>query len=504
MFYPTALSLVTVLVAVYFYCRNSAVDASRGSPFPPGPPSNWLIGNILNVSPQGAWIAFEKFRKQYGDLLFFHGLGNRVLVLNTMQAVNELLERRPNVYSHRPEFTVVGELMGLGQSVPLLPYDKEWREHRKLAHLALSPTAVKRFTGVQEDLAALLNKMLMDNPDNFFDHVRLTAGRIVLSVTYGIPVDKADHEYITHAEDTMIMIAKATVPGAYLCDLLPFMKHLPFWVPFQREAAHGKWMIERLVTMPFEHVKRDMALGKAAPSLTKQLLELESNDRDLFEHRVKWMTGALYGAGGETTYATVLTFMMLMAMHPDVQKRMQQELDAVVGVERMPCVDDKPELPYVAAVIKEVMRWQPALPLSIARRSAEDDFYDGYYIPANTIVIPNVWAISREQGKKYDPDAFIPERYLDLEEPALDPATFAFGFGRRICPGKYLAENSVFILISCIAASFNITPPAGERIVPKFGLNLVSYPQPFKIIIVPRSSERADLIVRKTSECSEI
>ncbi|KAF5370376.1 hypothetical protein D9758_006898 [Tetrapyrgos nigripes] len=476
---------------------------TRGYPLPPNGLSTLpFIGNLHHLSPKSPWLKLTEFKNHFGsDLLYFHGLGNSVVVLNTMEAITDLFDKRGNTYSHRPVFTVVGELMALGQSMPLLPYGTEWRAHRKLAHVALNQNAVKVYHSAQEDLAVLLSKALVDKPENFFSHVRLAAQRIVMTVTYGLPVETADNEYITKAEETMEMIGKATVPGAYLADILPFLKHLPSWIPFQREAAEGKEMIDSFVTKPYEHVKREMNTNNAKPSLTRHLLSIDQEEMENYEHRVKWTTGAMYGAGGETTYSTVLIFMMLMAMHPDIQTRIQAEVDAVVGCDRLPVISDRSDMPYVAAVIKEVMRWHPVLPMSIARQTAKDDVYNGYFIPAGTTVIPNVWAVSLEPCAKYDPKSFNPDRFLDPEAKVTDPTTYAFGFGRRICPGKFLAENSLFVLISNIAYAFNISPPVNGIVEPKFGENLVSYPEPFDIQIKPRSKQKVDLINARVQQC---
>ncbi|OBZ74750.1 O-methylsterigmatocystin oxidoreductase [Grifola frondosa] len=412
-----------VLLSILYSVGRWYNLGERGPVYPPGPPAKPLLGNILTIPKNGAWRLFQKFHHQYGDLVFFHGLGNTVLVLNTMKAINDLLDRRGDIYSHRPEFTVVGELMGLNRSMPNLPYGKEWREQRKLAHLALNSTAVKKYHIVQEDLAALMNKDLLERPEDFFAHARLTSERIVLSVTYGLPIDSSSNVYVTHAEATMKIIGEATVPGAYLCDLMPFMKYLPSWVPFQKEARRGRYMIEHLVTIPFEHVKKQMAEGTAAPSLTQDLLRLEKPDMENFEHRVKWTTGSMYGAGGETTYAIILIFILAMVLHPEKQRLAQEEIDKLIGGERLPVIADLPHLPYVNAVIKETMRWHPAIPLGIARRSGQDDTYEGYFIPKGTIIIPNVWAISLEPSNKYDPYKFIPERFLDPTQAIVDPAT---------------------------------------------------------------------------------
>lgn len=124
------------------------------------------------------------FTLDLGDLVFFHGLGNNVLILNSMEAITDLLDKRGNIYSHRPIFTVVGELMALGQSMPLLPYGAEWRAHRKLAHAALSQGAVKKYHGVQEDLCALFINDVLEKPEAFFSHARLSVFNLLISRRY--------------------------------------------------------------------------------------------------------------------------------------------------------------------------------------------------------------------------------------------------------------------------------------------------------------------------------
>ncbi|KAJ7223139.1 cytochrome P450 [Mycena pura] len=492
-------SAVSALSLYLFFELNS-----RGRHYAPGPRGYPIIGNILDVSPLGPWIKFTEYKARYGNLIFFYGLGNNVLVLNSLKAMNDLLDKQGGTFSHRPAFTVVGELMGLGQSMALLEYGNEWRTQRKLAHMALSPTAVKKYYVVQEDLAVLLCKGLLITPKRFFDHVRLVSSRIILSITYGLTIEAADDEYITHADDTMRMIGKATVPGAFLCDLVPILKYLPSWVPFRRRAEAGKELIERLVSKPFNHVVKEMAQGNAPPSLLQDLFLANSGGE--LGHQLKWSTGSMYGGAlfsGLSNFATILTFIMAMALYPETQRLAQAEIDKIVGTERLPMITDMPNLPYVNAVVKETMRWHPALPLGIARRTSEDSFYEGYFIPKNTVVMPNVWCISAvafEPNDKYDPQKFIPERFInDSDTP--NPASWAFGFGRRICPGKHLAENSVFIQIASILAMFDISPPQKGELKPEFGLNLVSYPAEFDCTILPRSEVKAEILLSRASEC---
>ncbi|KAL5536470.1 hypothetical protein ACEPAF_292 [Sanghuangporus sanghuang] len=518
---PQDFTIAIIFLCLVFpvvYCKFCKYPSVANVPLlPPGPAKFPFVGSILKVPPCGAWLTFSKYRDIYGDLLHFQGLGNNVLVLNSLEAINDLLDKRGNNYSHRPIFTVAGELMGLGQSMPLLPYGEEWRSHRKLAHIALSPSSVKVYHRIQENLAIMLCNDLLRTPNDFFSLVRLTAGRIIVSVTYGLPVGSSEDKYITHAEKTMDVIGKATVPGAFLCDLLPILKHLPKWVSFQQKALEGKAMIEQLVTMPFEHVKAEMSSGGALPSLTCGLLEMEHESISDFEHKVKWTAGAIdsWGRNGNAiqlgmnfvsetdlqTYATVLTFMMAMALYPSKQEQAQKEIDNAIGMDRLPTMDDAQDLPYVRSVIKETMRWHPVLPLSIARRTDADDVYNGFFIQKGTIVVPNVYAIASAPSEKYDPRDFIPERFLDPEEVVADPSTWAFGFGRRICPGRYLAENSVFIIISSLLATFSISSPEDTTLSPEFGQNLVSYPEPFQVNITPRHRAVEQLIRQRAAQC---
>ncbi|EIM80937.1 cytochrome P450 [Stereum hirsutum FP-91666 SS1] len=456
--------------------RNT--DNSGAHHYPPGPPAIPVLGNIMTIPNTGPWKLFSKLHRDYGEPIFFWGLGNSILVLSTMTSITDLLDKRGENYSHRPVLTVLGELMGLDRSMPMLPYGREWREQRKLAHVALNPSAVRKYHIVQENLASVLALGILTNPEGFFDNVRLYAERIIFSVVYGVYIDGSNNEYVTQAEETMKIVGDAMVPGAFICDLLPWMKHLPSWLPFRKQAHYGRSMIEALVTKPFEHVQREMMTNIAAPSLTRELLTLQRNDFASFESSVKWATGSLYGGRHNIwTYATILTFMMAMAMNPETQRKAQKEVDEVIGIHRLPVVSDKTQLKYVAAVINETMRWHPVLPLGIARRTDHDDVYMGYFIPKNTVVFPNAWSAQRLFPISIR-EQFIPERFIDPSEATDDPSTYLFGFGRRVCPGKSLAENSVFIAIATILSALDISEDPDSRITPAFTEALVRYDSP--------------------------
>jgi cytochrome P450 len=143
----------------------------------------------------------------------------------------------------------------------------------------------------------------------------------------------------------------------------------------------------------------------------------------------------------------------VMVAFPEVQRRAQAELDAVVGRARPPTFADAPCLPYVRAVIKEVLRWRPVLRFGLPHASAEDDWYEGMFIPKGVTYAANIYQCNHDRTVfGDDADEFKPERYLgDNGELLPGPKEtnqeghVSFGFGRRICVGKHLANDSLFI-----------------------------------------------------------
>ncbi|KIK81856.1 hypothetical protein PAXRUDRAFT_832576 [Paxillus rubicundulus Ve08.2h10] len=516
MFPHSIIVAVTVLTVWLWRRRVLAERRSKGLPLPPGPYRQPVIGNLLDIPRFCAWHKFLEWKEQYGELVYVEALGNRIVILNSLEAVSDLVESRSANYSDRPTFTMIGELMELDKSMPLLQYnDPSWKKQRKVAHLALSPEVVRTYDLVGDNVAKYVDSLL-ENPDDFASQLRLATGRIIMSVTYGLPVDTPDDLYITHAESTMEMIGKAMVPGTFLVDLIPQLKYLPAWLPFNnihKVAASGRAQIRELITRPYEHVKRERAQGIAHPSFTSKCLDKHAADDPItqaeLEHDILWAAGSMYGAGGESSYSTTMSFILAMAMFPRVQRKLKEEVFRVVGNDRLPTLHDRDEMPYMNAAVKEATRWRPALPLSIARRTKTGDFYKGYYIPENTIVLPNVWAISKDERSGIPPEEFAPERHLAncVKETAIDPYSYVFGFGRRICPGKYLGDNILFLLLSNIVFAVNISKKCdanGNEITlpPSYSPGLVSFPERFEVNISPSSKGAMSVVKERINQSS--
>jgi cytochrome P450 len=193
----------------------------------------------------------------------------------------------------------------------------------------------------------------------------------------------------------------------------------------------------------------------------------------------------------------------MMRQHPEIQHKAHQEISHVVGSERLPDFDDRPSLPYVEAIYREVMRWMPVTPLANSHATTSEDIFRGYYIPKGCMIIPNVWAMTNDETKYPEPRRFLPERFLTSEGAINDDnAVLAFGFGRRICVGRHFVDATVWRTIACVLASFEISAPPKDDALGKltddledlFSDGLIVNAKPFRCAISPRSPEVAQMI----------
>lgn len=302
--------------------------------------------------------------------------------------------------------------------------------------------------------------------------------------------------------------SRAFVPLAWPVDVIPALKYLPEGFPFTSFKETGrKWkrVNEIAIDAPYLFVRDQMAKGTNRPSFISSLVEdLEKpggngnrlNKED--EDAIKTSAAALYGGGADTTVSTITSFAMAMLLFPEVQKKAQAEIDQVIGPSRLPSFEDQQRLPYINALVKESLRWFPVVPIATPHVVHSEIVYDGYQIPKGSYLLPSIWWFLHDPEVYKDPSSFDPDRFLEpRNEP--DPAAHVFGYGRRICPGRYLAEESLFITLARMLAVFDFAKAVdeeGQEIEPSLQptAGLVSHPGAFVSTITPRSEEHAELI----------
>ncbi|EMD39030.1 hypothetical protein CERSUDRAFT_81801 [Gelatoporia subvermispora B] len=399
--------------------------------------------------------------------------------------------------------TLTGWDWGLGN----MTYGPLWRRHRRLFHQYFNQHAVTAYKQDLEEASHKLLQRLLLQPEKFVYHLRYMLGAEFLSAVYGIHDAEEIDQYLAIAEKAIQGAEEALIPGSFLVDFLPTLKYVPAWMPgalFKRKAAEWKRNAMAMRNVPWQNVSA--ALDSHKPCIGASMLErishLIGSEHAGEEEVAKNVAGTTYAAGSDTTYATLHIFFLAMVLYPDVQKRAQDEIAAVVGDDRLPNFSDYDKLMYLKAIWMECIRWQPAVPLGLAHKTLADDEYNGFRIPGRAIVMHNTWAILQDPKVYSEPKTFNPERFLrdgawNLE--VMDPAVIAFGAGRRICPGRYFAELSVFINAARILHTFDIMPALDAegkqiKVEPDMTSGFVIHPKPFQCSIKPRSKAAESLI----------
>lgn len=363
---------------------------------------------------------------------------------------------------------------------------------------------------IQYHTGKYLRRLLKD-PKDFFDHTQVLFGEIIMQLAYGTNDEDSVKDFTIMAEKQVQGVTGAAVPGRLLVNNLPILRFVPTWFPgagWKRHLLHLAELIDQMTFKTFEDAKQRIRDGaqEETPSLVAQLLERlpssddpDAEDQELIARNV---AAIAYIGGADTTIGSASGLILALAMYPDKQRKAQDELDSVVGPGRLPDFDDFAQLPYLRALIKEVIRFWPVAPLGVPHATSEDDVYRDYFIPRGTSVITNTWAIFRDPKNYADPFEFRPERFLKdgkINSDVLDPESCLFGYGRRVCPGRYFSQETLGLMAASLLAVFNVAPSKDEFGKP-IPLNyvpngpMIVKPERFQCDITPRSAMHIGLL----------
>ncbi|EMD37501.1 hypothetical protein CERSUDRAFT_65155 [Gelatoporia subvermispora B] len=410
-----AIFLLTPLVSVALY-RN----AYNRLPLPPGPRALPFIGNLLSIprADKYPWRVYAEWMQLYGDIIHMKVLGRNIIVLNSLRAVQDLIERRTSTYQDRGTTEII-KLAGWDWSLGMMDYGRRWREHRQLFHQFFNEQAVRAYEPYLRDGARSLLKRLYHTPEDPIRHFDYVITETILSMTYGIHAVGEDDVYVKLLQASGESIEEGLVAGSFWVDFLPALKYVPSWMPgtsWQKKVARWNKETESVREVPWANMVSNTPIPSIAANLSERIDELDGDEHAKLQEISKNVCAVVYAGeltpgGAGTLSAALQTLIFAMVLHPEAQNRAQQELDQVVGSERLPDFADAGSLPYTRALLKECMRWQPVAPLSVPRRRILHD--------------PETFP---------EPDEFRPERYLKdgmLNPDMIDPAAVVFGTGRR-------------------------------------------------------------------------
>ncbi|TCD70035.1 hypothetical protein EIP91_005287 [Steccherinum ochraceum] len=479
---------------------------------PPGPRGLPIIGNALSMPTKLPWLRFFEFSKQYGPVVSFNAAGQTVIVLNDLKSTFELLDRRGANYSHRPRFIKAGEILCDGIMLSFISYGDLSRRMRRVTHETFGARAAEQFQPLQQKEATRLIQDILRDSVNWETSLKRSTSSNILTATYGWPrIDDSYVPLVKRIHDHTETLSNACIPGTSMVDMFPIINHFPLWMSkWKRDAMAWHKRESKMFEGFMEDVEKKITAGDTRYSFATSLIQ-GADKHELSKKEAAWLAGIMFSAGAETTSATLQAFLIAMIHHPHMMKKAQEQIDRVVGRDRMPGFSDRPHLPYIRALVREILRWRPAGPMGIPRRAAEDDWYEGYFIPKGSILISNIWATNRDPALYTDPEEFIPERHLDPTE-TIDFAPenthnlghTSFGFGRRGCVGVTFASQSLFINIAQLLWAFDVKKAFdadGNEITPSLtdviDAGVTVGPASFQCRLVPRSEE-VHVVVERT------
>ncbi|KAJ5113209.1 hypothetical protein N7456_001743 [Penicillium angulare] len=482
MFFVLAATIIIFLVIFY------AGVIFRGSkwqrpPLPPGPPGKPFIGNLWDLSSPDKqdWEHFFNLKERYGPICYMNIAGQPLVMLNDGRLALQLLEKRSSIHSSRPAH-------------PFL--DIAWNDQVSFSFQRNSisrgrTSLTKTFEG---------SKRISESYKK--------AGAIILKIVYGYTIEP-------HRPDPLVNLADQAMQGfsiafsstTWAVNFMPILGSLPAWFPgagFIKLAQRFKTDALALADIPHDIVTQQMKDGTFSPSFLSEVLQKHPVKPGSKEETIlKWSAGSMYAGGSDTTVSSISCFFLAMALFPEVQHKAQEEIDSVIGDDQLPQSEDRKPLPYIDAVVKEVLRWHPVLPVNVPHVSTQDDVCEGFFIPKGSWVMANIWGITHDPSNYDEPMSFKPERFLDSESvdghsPAPDPHRLVFGFGRRACPGRILTDENIFLTVAQCLAVFNISKPVEngkvQKITAAFTSGLISHPMSYKLSILPRSENHRSLV----------
>ncbi|PYI28700.1 cytochrome P450 oxidoreductase OrdA-like protein [Aspergillus indologenus CBS 114.80] len=522
-------ALLAALLLLAGYLTTTALTSrKKHPPLPPGPPRQPIIGNLNDLPRPGQqdWKHWLKHKELYGPISSLSVLGQTIIILNEARHAVELLEKRSAIYSSRPQQNFA-EMSGWHNVLGSVKSTERLRATRRHLHQEIgSNRSVARFDAVQTAEVGRFLMRVLEAPGRLMEHIRKETGAIILKIGYGYTVEPHGRDPLVELADrAMEDFSVAMLPATYLVDYLPFLRHLPAWFPgasFIRTARGYKQTVTAFSDLPYAFVQHQMHHAtEYTPSFLSHLLLHQPAALPLprgseAEVTVKWSAASLYAGGADTTVSSIATFFLAMALFPAVQRKAQAELDAVLGpAARLPTFADRENLPYIKALIKEVFRWHPVVPMDLSHVVTREDEYAGYWIPKGASVLANIWAFTHDPDVYPDPDAFRPERFLPSSSATnggggggggggatttaadvqRDPHLLVFGFGRRVCPGRTLADANVYLTIAQALTVFRIQGPENADWKPEFLPGVISHPVvPAGLRIEARSEAHAALV----------
>ncbi|XP_044634431.1 cytochrome P450 2D14-like [Equus asinus] len=489
---------LAVAVAIFLLLVDLMHRRQRWAPrYPPGPMPLPGLGNLLQVDFQDTVCSFTRLRRRFGDVFSLQLAWTPVVVLNGLAAMREALVHRGEDTSDRPP-AVVYEHLGYGphaEGVILARYGRAWREQRRfslstLRNFGLGKKSLEQW--VTEE-ASYLCAAFADQAGRPFSPDALlnkAVTNVIASLTFGRRFEYNDSRFLKLLDLTEEGVKEESGFLRQVLEAIPVFLHIPGVAakvfPGQRAfmAQVDELVAEHRMTRDPTQPPRDLT-----DAFLDEVAKAKGSPESSFsDDNLRLVVADLFTAGMVTTSTTLAWALLLMILHPDVQRRVQQEVDEVIGQARRPEMGDQAHMPFTMAVVHEVQRFGDIIPLGLSHMTSRDIEVQGFLIPKGTTLITNLSSVLKDETVWKKPFRFHPEHFLDAQGRFVKQEAFMpFSAGRRSCLGEPLARMELFLFFTCLLQRFSFSVPAGQPRPSDHGVfGVLVTPSPYQLCAEPR------------------
>ncbi|XP_039590603.1 cytochrome P450 2J6-like [Polypterus senegalus] len=485
------LQYLLVFIAVFLLVTDYVRNRSPKN-FPPSPPGLPFVGNVFHLDPKQPHINMKKLAQKYGNIFSLRLGRSRVVVVNGYKMAKEALVNQPDAVPSRPSdpmFERINKLYGV-----VLSSGYPWKQQRRFMLTTLRNFGVGKKSlesTIIEELGYFHQAIQEEQSRPFEPHylINNAVANIICSIVFGRRFEYSDQRF----QELLHLIFEAVfLEGTIWAQLYNAFPTIMKVLPGRHHVLFSDYdkVVEFLRSEIEEH-KKDWDPAAPRDFIDCYLEEIERRKKDVeakfHEENLSYTLLDLFVAGTETTSTTLRWALMYMMKYRDVQEKVQKEIDAVLGRDQPPSMQDRNNLPYTDAVIHEIQRMADIIPINMARKADEEFSLGGCIIPKHTTVLVNLNSVLFDEEEWDDPYTFKPERFLDANGKfEKNDAFFVFSAGKRSCVGERLARMELFLFFTSLLQKFTFQSPEGVEPTLDFQQGLTRVPAPYKVCAIPR------------------
>uniref|UniRef100_A0A8D0CE54 Cytochrome P450 n=1 Tax=Salvator merianae TaxID=96440 RepID=A0A8D0CE54_SALMN len=433
----------------------------RWSQYPPGPMPLPFIGTIMQIDSRKPHLSFKQLSKKYGNIYSLQNFYTNVVVLNGYKTVKEAIGHNSEDFADRPPFVMQNHIADYKQGLILARYNQTYKELRKFLLTALKEFGMGK-KSLEEQVAKeaeyLCSAFKSQEGLPFDPHYLLNnaVSNIICSLTFGHRFDYEDQEFqklLLLFENSMGEVV-GLLPQ--LIEIAPCLLYIP---TLRKKISENQ---SRMIAYIYKMVKSHIDTWDSScrrDIIDAFLEEIKKRKKDVksgFNYdRLYGMIVELFGAGTETVTTTLRWALVYLSLYPEVQRKVQEEINEVIGKNRSSKTEDQASMPYTHAVINEIQRLADVTPLMLPHVAYRDTVLQGFFIPKGTTVLINLSSVLKDETIWEKPLTFYPEHFLDEKGQYVKREAFLpFSAGSRMCLGEQLAKTELFIFLTTLLQNF--------------------------------------------------